>query len=126
MKLDIGLDVANNDMYTPTEQEKELYDALLKRGIDAILGYNDGHKTVDIAILSAKIYIEVDGNQHFTDPKQIISDFYRLHYADIEDFNTFHVPNLVILYHGEEVADAIAQVVVLRLKDQKVNSIVNY
>jgi hypothetical protein len=50
--------------HIPTEQEQKLYSALLKRGISAELGYKDGYKTVDIALLDAHIYIEVDGIQH--------------------------------------------------------------
>lgn len=47
----------------PTKQVHELGEALQKRGIAVVLEHSDGHKHVDIAILSAKIFIEVDSNQ---------------------------------------------------------------
>lgn len=52
----------------PTAREKALHGELIKRGIDATLQYNDGHKMVDIAILPARLFIEVDDLRHFTDP----------------------------------------------------------
>lgn len=94
-----------------SHQAKLLYDALCKRGVDAILEHSDGHKTVDIAILSAHMFIEVDGIQHFTDPAQIMRDFNRSHYSDGDDFRTFYVTNQIVDTHLEEVADAIVAVV---------------
>ena len=89
-----------------------LYEALKTRNIDAILEYNDGHKTVDIAVLDAKLFIEVDGLQHFTNPEQIMRDFKRSHYSDGDDFRTFYVTNQIIERYLDQVADALAKVVV--------------
>jgi very-short-patch-repair endonuclease len=75
------------------------------------LEYNDGHKTVDIAILDAKLFIEVDGLQHFTKPEQILRDFKRSHYSDGDDFRTFYVTNQIIEKYLNEVADALVKVV---------------
>ena len=100
----------------PTEHEKSLYEALIKRKINAQLGYNDGHKTVDIAILPARIYIEVDDLRHFTDSEQIIRDFKRGHFSDGDDFSTFYVTNQIIDHYVEQVADALAEVVKKRIK----------
>ena len=60
-----------------TEQTRQLHRALGERGVKAELEYFDGHKHVDIAILSARMFIEVDGLQHFTDPVHIEKDFKR-------------------------------------------------
>lgn len=94
-----------------SNQAKSLYEALCKRGIDARLEHSDGYKTVDIAILEAHLYIEVDGIQHFTNPEQIMRDFKRSHFSDGDDFRTFYVTNQIIETHLEEVADAIVKVV---------------
>lgn len=94
-----------------SEQANRLYCALLKRGVKAELGYSDGYKTIDIAILNAHIYIEVDGIQHFTSPKQILSDFKRYHFSDGDDFRTFYVTNQIVDKYVEEVADALTEVV---------------
>jgi len=96
---------------TSTEYSKKLFQALCDRGIDAQMEYKDGHKTVDIAILKARIYIEVDGIQHFTVPKQIIADFSRQHYSDKDNFRTFYVTNQILERFTDEVADALAKIV---------------
>lgn len=96
---------------TPTKQVNELGEALQKRGIGTILEYSDGHKHVDIAILSAKIFIEVDGIHHLTDPEQIIRDFKRDHFSDGDDFDTIHIPNELLKTHLDQIASAIARVV---------------
>lgn len=100
----------------PLEKANLLYKALLDRDIDARFHHSDGHKTVDIAILSARIYIEVDGIQHFTDPEQIMRDFKRSHFSDGDDFSTFYVTNQILDHYLDRVADAIAIVVKNRLK----------
>ena len=96
-----------------TPQAVSLYNALIERGIKCEMEHWDGHKHVDIFIYWAKIYIEVDGLQHYTDPEQIKADFRRSYYSILEKdgyIDTFHVPNIVIEQHLNEVADALAKV----------------
>ena len=102
--------------HQPTDQENKLYDALLAKGIKAIQHYYDGHKTVDIAILQAKLFIEVDGLQHFTDPEQIKSDFKRYHYSDGDDFSTFYITNQLVETHLDDVVNALVKVIEERKK----------
>ena len=97
-----------------TPQARALFDALRKRGVGAVLEYSDGHKTVDIAILGAHIYIEVDGIQHFTSAEQIIRDFKRNHFSDGDDFSTFYVTNQIIDNYLDQVADALVKAVEAR------------
>lgn len=94
-----------------TEQTKKLSEALVKLGVDNTLEYFDGHKHIDIAILQSKVFIEVDGLHHFTDPKQIEADFKRNHFSDGDDFDTIHIPNIIIEHHCEAVAKAISELV---------------
>jgi very-short-patch-repair endonuclease len=94
-----------------TPETTLLLKALEKRGIKAIPEFWDGHKTVDIAILNAKIFIEVDGLQHYTDAKQIKRDFQRDHYSDGDDFSTIRIPNKLTKDYVEKIADAIAEVI---------------
>ncbi|NTU47011.1 DUF559 domain-containing protein [Candidatus Roizmanbacteria bacterium] len=96
---------------TASKQAEALYYALRSRGINAQLEYFDGHKTVDIAILQSRIFIEVDGLNHFNDPVQIKRDFKRNHYSDGDDFSTFYVTNQIIDTHLDEVVDALVKVV---------------
>jgi very-short-patch-repair endonuclease len=102
-----------------TAHEQKLYDALVGRGISAELGYNDGHKTVDIAVLRARLYIEVDDLGHFTNPKRIESDFKRHHFSDGDDFDTFYVTNQIIDKYVDRVADALVEVVKKRIERLK-------
>jgi very-short-patch-repair endonuclease len=93
-----------------TKHERMLFDALIKDGVPAVLGYNDGYKTVDIAVPTVKLYIEVDGIQHFTDPRQILSDLQRNHFSDGDDFRTFYATNQLVEKHCTEIARALAAV----------------
>ncbi len=94
-----------------TVEAKLLYEALRLRGVNAILEYFDGHKHVDIGIPDAYIYIEIDGDNHITDPKQIETDFTRDHYSEVEGFKTLRISNQSIDEHLEKIADAIMRVV---------------
>lgn len=98
-----------------TEHTTELFNELRKLGINAVLEYNDGHKHIDIAILDARIFIEVDGLHHYTDADQIERDFKRNHFSDGDDFDTIHIPNLIIEHHRLAVARAIEKIVKKRL-----------
>ncbi len=93
-----------------TKFARILWAALKKRGIESITEYPDGHKTIDIAVLPARLYIEVDGVQHLNNPDQIITDFKRDYYSDREGFYTLHIHNDDIKNHLNSIADAIAEV----------------
>ena len=76
----------------------------------------DGYKTIDLAIPSAKINIEVDGKQHVTDPHQIISDLSRGHYSDILGYETIHIPNIYIHQDLDKIAAGLAEAAIIREK----------
>ena len=94
-----------------TKYSRLLYGALAQRGIKSITEYTDGLKTIDIAILPARLYIEVDGVQHLNNPEQIITDFKRDYYSESEGFYTLHIHNDDIKNHLNSIADAIAEIV---------------
>lgn len=100
--------------YTITKQALALYEALMKKGIQATKEHWDGHKHIDIAILPAKLFIEVDGLHHFTNPSQIEADFKRDHFSDGDDFDTIRIPNIIIDKYLIEVVEAIKNVVLGR------------
>jgi len=95
----------------PTKQTLSPIEALEKRGIKVVPEYWDGHKHVDIYIPANGMYIEVEGIQHFTNAKQIISDLKRDYYSDKENHFTFRVTNQLIETHLEEIVEAITTVV---------------
>jgi len=94
-----------------TKQAAKLHSALIKRGIDAFIEKWDGHKHVDISIPNAKLYIEIDGNGHFTDAKTIERDLVRDQYSSNDGYETFRVPNCVIDEEIQAVVNAICKVV---------------
>ena len=94
-----------------TKYSRLLYGALAHRGIKSVTEYPDGHKTIDIAILPAHLYIEVDGVQHLNKPEQIIADFKRDYYSEKDGFFTLHIHNDDIKNHLNSIANAISEVV---------------
>jgi very-short-patch-repair endonuclease len=93
-----------------SDQARLLHSALLQRGIEAEIEKFDGYKHIDIAIVSAKLNIEVDGIHHFTDADAIIADLRREYFSEEKGYDTIHIPNQAIDTHLDEVADAIVGV----------------
>jgi very-short-patch-repair endonuclease len=94
----------------PTENALLLNDALNKVGIETVLEHWDGHKHIDIFIPKGNIYIEIDGPQHYTSPRQIVSDFQRDHYSDDAGFHTMHIPNEMVQKHPMKIARAMKKI----------------
>ncbi|MFA5022509.1 MAG: DUF559 domain-containing protein [Patescibacteria group bacterium] len=99
-----------------TNEARALYKALKMRQINCILEHWDGHKHTDICIPGAKIYIEVDGMAHYTNARQIKTDFIRDHYSDDNGFDTIRIPNELVFANLNKIANAIAKVVEPRVK----------
>lgn len=98
----------------PSSEALLLYKALEKLGLRVLKEVSDGHKHVDLAIPSALINIEVDGEQHLTDPYQILSDLSRAHFSDDLGYETIHVPNVLIHKNLGGIASAIAEAAKIR------------
>ncbi len=96
-----------NEHITP--QAQALHDTLVQKGIKCKLEQWDGHKHIDISIPWAKIDIEVDGMQHYTDVKQMTSDLNRSYYSAHNGYRTVHIPNSLIETNLDEVAESIAR-----------------
>jgi very-short-patch-repair endonuclease len=101
---------------TSTKQSMRLSEELLKRGIKTELEHWDGHKHVDIFLPDVPLNIEINGLQHYINPKQIIADFNRVHYSDESKCATLSITNQLVETHISEIADAIQEVTIsLRL-----------
>src|SRR6187431_1462495 len=57
---------------TATDYSIEIYFALKARGVPAQLEKLDGFKSIDIAVPSVKVNIEVDGRHHTYDGRQAL------------------------------------------------------
>jgi very-short-patch-repair endonuclease len=76
-----------------TLEQQKLYLALKALNWEMELEYKDGHKTVDIAILSANLFIEVNGSHHANNSNQLRSDLWRIHSSLKDGFLTLPVFN---------------------------------
>lgn len=92
---------------TSTKETRELYIALRKRKVPAELEKWDGYKTIDIAIVHAKINIEVDGEQQHSYSRMELSDLTRTYYSFRNGYLTLRIPVSLVKYHLEETAEYI-------------------
>jgi very-short-patch-repair endonuclease len=76
-----------------TPQAIRLSDALNKLDIEHVMEYDDGHKSVDIAIPWAKLYLELEGRQHGFNADQMFADSKRDTHSSKEGFYTKRIPN---------------------------------
>jgi very-short-patch-repair endonuclease len=90
-----------------TAEARELYLSLKRRGVPAELEKFDGHKTIDIAVVDARVNIEVDSHQHISNTKQALSELKRTYFSFQQGFLTLRIPNALIREKLEETADYI-------------------
>ncbi len=98
-------------MRAPTKYVIELRNALESRGVKTEVEHDDGHKRIDLYLKEARLNIEVDGIQHVTNPEQIMKDFRRDHFSELEGIYTLHISNYIVNHHLKALADAIKEVV---------------
>jgi hypothetical protein len=79
-----------------TAVQKKLYLALKALNWEPEMEYEDGHKTVDIAILAANLFIEVNGSQHAENSDQLRRDLWRSHSSLKKGFLTLPVYNMAL------------------------------
>lgn len=99
-----------------TSQAKKLFNALQYRKLDCKLEATDGHKSVDIAIDNAKMYIEIDGSHHSTNPMQLKADLERDYHSYNNGYVTKRLTNYQINNNLEGIADALSEVAKERIK----------
>jgi very-short-patch-repair endonuclease len=106
--------LVHNGFIKPTKEAADLKDELIKRGVKVYVELNDGYKRVDLALPGAKLNIEVDGIQHLTDPRQIVSDLARGYYSSKLGYDTMHIPNEMVRKHLQQIAEALATTAKIR------------
>lgn len=109
-------DLLSKKRGSSTEHALALYFALKRKGIDAELEKSDGYKKVDIAIESVKLYIEVDGDHHYTDHNQAMRDLQRTFYSLQHDFITIRVPNALIENDLDQASNYLSDIVSFRMQ----------
>jgi very-short-patch-repair endonuclease len=102
-----------------TSHTLSLYFLLRKKGIAAQLEKFDGFKTIDIAVVEARLNIEVDGAHHNTRHEQALADLKRTYYAFEKGYYTLRIPNSLVKSHPVETADYVADFVELSLRKMR-------
>lgn len=90
-----------------------LYFLLRKKGIKAQLEKDDGFKKIDIAVVNARLNIEVDGAHHNTEHHQALTDLQRTYYSFKKGYYTLRIPNSLVQSHPVETADYVEKFVEL-------------
>jgi very-short-patch-repair endonuclease len=86
----------------------QLYLALKLRGVTAELEKFDGYKSIDIAVVDAKINIEVDDPNRNYNHEPALADLRRALFSFQKGYLTLRIPNTLIGENPDETADAIA------------------
>jgi hypothetical protein len=92
-----------------TDEAIDLYFALKERGVPAQLEKCDGFKTIDIAVPSAKVNIEVDGGHHIYSAKQAMGDLKRTLFSFKKGYSTLRIPNALAKHDLDQAADLITE-----------------
>jgi very-short-patch-repair endonuclease len=93
-----------------TPESLTLYFELRKRNVPAELEKFDGHKQIDIAVVDAKVNIEVDGGQHNFNHQQALADLQRTYFSFKKGYFTLRIPNSLVKNHLEDTADLITEI----------------
>ena len=108
-----------NEHKKVTPQARRLSRALKDLHVCHELEYYDGYKHVDIAIPSARLFLELDGTQHGFNPKQMIADDERDKYSQNAGWTTKRIPNVWIDKNVNKLANSIAILVRKRENERK-------
>ena len=87
----------------------KLYFLLKKRGIAAELEKDDSLNTIDIAIVNAKVNIEVDQPQTNYNRRQALADLKRTYYSFEKGYYTLRIPNALVAYDQEDAVSFIEE-----------------
>jgi very-short-patch-repair endonuclease len=92
-----------------TPEARRLGEILLRKGWPVEFEKWDGHKHIDIAIVEAKVNIEVDGPLHNLSTKHALSDLKRTYHSFRKGFVTLRIPNCLVTNSRilQETADFI-------------------
>lgn len=105
----VGTALCMKHQKTVTPEALRLSRALRDLEVEHTLEAYDGHKHVDIAIESAKLYIELDGSQHGFSSKQMLADDERDKHSLKAGYATKRIPNSGVNRNADKLALSIAR-----------------
>ena len=85
----------------------QLYYGLKEVGVNAMLEWWDGKKSVDIAISRVKLNIEIDAEYNMMTHEQAINDLEETMHSFKNGFTTIRIPHILIKYHLKETVNNI-------------------
>ena len=80
----------------------QLYYGLKDAGVNAMLEWWDGTKSIDIAISRVKLNIEIDTEYHMMTHEQAINDLEEAMHSFKNGFTTIRIPHVLIKYYLKE------------------------
>lgn len=80
----------------------QLYYGLKEAGVNAMLEWWDGNKSIDIAISRVKLNIEIDTEYHMMTHEQAINDLEKAMHSFKNGFTTIRIPHVLIKYYLKE------------------------
>ncbi|MBU0906779.1 MAG: DUF559 domain-containing protein [Nanoarchaeota archaeon] len=86
----------NGQKKEPTKESKKLGRLLKEMGWKVEFEKWDGYKHIDIAIVEAKVNLEVDGLQHNQDYAQALADLQRTYHSFKKGYITLRIPNCLV------------------------------
>ncbi|VAW15665.1 FIG00652556: hypothetical protein [hydrothermal vent metagenome] len=85
----------------------QLYYGLKEAGINAMLEWWDGKKSIDIAISRVKLNIVIDCEYHMMTHEQAINDLEEAMHSYKNGFTTIRIPHVLIKHYLKETVDNI-------------------
>jgi len=93
-----------------TQQQRDLYFALKKRGIPCEFEAYDGYKNIDIAIHDIKLYIEIGETLDLSDYNKFLDDLRKDRFTSQGGYQTRRVNNEIIDGHLDELSETIKEI----------------
>ncbi len=85
----------------------QLYYGLKEVGVNAMLEWWDGKKSVDIAISRVKLNIEIDVEYHMLTHEQAMNDLEEAMHSFKNGFTTIRIPHILIRHYLKETVNNI-------------------
>ena len=98
------------DNGTPLEAIHLFY-ALKTAGVNPMLEWWDGKKSVDIAVSRVKLNIKIDMNYEMITHSQAINDLEQAMHSFKNGFTTIRIPNVVIKYYLKDTVKNIQGII---------------
>ncbi|MDT7830485.1 hypothetical protein RQM65_17585 [Pricia sp. S334] len=90
------------DTHGTPREAIQLYYGLKEAGVNAMLEWWDGNKSIDIAISRVKLNIEIDTEYHMLTHEQAINDLEKAMHSFKNGFTTIRIPHVLIKYYLKE------------------------